>query len=358
MIEPMRALVLVVVCAGCPGSPESPAPRAPELVVTPPVAPTPWWSKGDAACPALEMVVPGAAPGATTHEGHLHRTPTDIYCEVAGTPYGPATRLYPDGRPAETGTIVSGKRVGAWTAFHPDGAVAAFGEYNGVGTQDGTWSTWYASKRPRDRGTWFNGAKVGLWQEWDDGGDPSRDPDRFVEYDSKSRPVMHGVYRDGTPLEALPVCAFGIAYPGCRLIPLVELGFREAPNEPTPTRGKKGSATFELGGLVNLTPHNSLGMTYGWVIDGTYPATQLELRYRYWLLRWMAFEGGVGRLSGRDGAPDGTEFRIAVVGADIGSLTFTFERHTLPGGDESQALFGVRFGLPTLAGAALVLSSK
>src|ERR1700733_8707287 len=232
------AILLVVASAGCPASPRSPAPLAPPTIVDPAVVP-PWWSKGDSACPSLDIVVPGAAPGSTAQPGHVRRTPTNIYCEAGGVAHGPITRLDPAGRPVETGTMIQGKRIGAWTTFHPDGAIASFGIYNPVGAPTGVWSTWYPSKRLRDRGELFNGVKVGLWQEWDDDGDVARDPDRFIEYDDESHPVMHGEYREGTPLEVLPVCAVGIAYPGCRFIPLAEFGLREGLDEPTPTRGVK-----------------------------------------------------------------------------------------------------------------------
>jgi hypothetical protein len=110
--------------------------------------------------------------------------------------------------------------------------------------------------------------------------------------------------------------------------------------------------------MVNLAPHHSIGATYGWVFDAIYPATVFEGRYRYWLVRWLAAEAGGGKLWGRNGGPDGVVAHIAIDAADIGTLTITFERLATSTGDETRALFGVRFGLPALGIAAAVASGS
>jgi hypothetical protein len=349
----MRILLGLLLLAGCPGSPKSLEPHKPSIVSMPALAPTPWWvSPGDAACPPIQAIVPGGAPGATVQDGHVRRTPTDIHCEAGGGAHGPATRIYADGRPAENGMVDRGIRVGAWTEYHPNGNVASFGTYAG-GEPVGVWTWQYESGHERERGELRGARRIGLWMAWDDAGDPG--PDRFVEYNGDGKQIMRGVYRDGRAIETLPVCIVGMAYPGCRFLPIVDLGVREAPSESQPSDGKKGSATFELGGLVNLDDHNGVGLTAGWVIDATYPTFSVGARYRYWVYDWIALEAGAARLFARSGRDDaGFAAHVAAVGADIVSLTATLETH----GSEVAGLFGVRLGLPTLLGALAIFSKK
>jgi hypothetical protein len=340
----MRILLSLVLLAGCPGKPTNPRPVGPTLASTHD-APLPWWNSGDAACPALNAVVPGAAPGATVQAGHVRKTATDIYCEAAGGAHGPATRFYPDGKPAENGYVDRGLRVGMWTAYHPNGTIASYGGYTG-GMPGGVWSTFYPSGQERDRGDRRGDQRLGLWLAWDDRGPANRDPDRFTDYGPDGKAAMHGVFVDGDPTEMLGACIIGLAYPYCRFLPVLDLGYRRDPNETKPARGKPGSLNLELGGFANLDAHHSIGATAGWIFDATYPAYIVEGRYRFWLFSWLAAEGGVGRLVGRgvaDGV-DGFEAHVGLVGADIAAVTLTAERH----GGESIGLVGVRFGLPTL----------
>jgi hypothetical protein len=348
----MRILISLLMLTGCPGSPKSPEPFRPSIVSQPTLAPTPWWvSPGDGACPPVNATVRGGAPGATVQEGHVRQTPTEIHCEAGGGVHGPATRLYPDGRPAENGMVDHGIRVGAWTTYHANGNVESFGTY-AAGAPVGVWTWNYPSGHERERGELRGAQRVGLWMQWDDLGDPG--PDRFVEYDEHGKQVMHGVYRGGEPKETLQACMIGLSYPQCRFVPIVELGAREQPGE-SQTAGKKGNVTFEFGGLVNIDDHNGVGASAGWSFDATYPTFFVGGRYRYWLVSWLAVEGGAGRLFARAGKDDaGFEAHVAIVGADFASLTASVETH----GSDTISLLGVKFGFPTLLGALAILSKK
>src|SRR5207253_2092387 len=92
-----------------------------------------WFTKGDAACPSLDVRTPGSPPGAAPQDGHLVRASGDVHCEAGGVPHGPATRLFGDGTPAEAGDVRRGRREGVWQTFHPTGQLASAGLYqNGM----------------------------------------------------------------------------------------------------------------------------------------------------------------------------------------------------------------------------------
>ena len=340
----MRLPVLgfAVLCVGCVSAPGNYVPARPSIAVTPTVAPTPWWiSPGEAACPPA---------GAPPQRGQVVRAATETYCEADGVAHGPETRFYPDGRVAETGMLDHGVRVGPWTRFFVDGTIADYGTYT-KGRPTGVWSTFYPSGREHERGQLDGEDRLGRWVAWEDRGAAVRDPDDFVDY-RYGEPVMHGKFREGRAIESRPVCAVGMSYPACRFLPLLELGLREQPGEDKPVHGRRGSGTVELGGIVNLDPHHAVGLAAGWIIDATYPSSVVEARYRYWLLEPIAFEGGAGLVFARHGiGGHGWHAHVAIDLGNMLAVTTTVERR----GNDLIGLLGVRFGLPTLLGAAVVL---
>src|SRR5205814_9886221 len=150
-------------------------------------------------CPALDVQVPGAPPGAGPQPGHLVRTPGEVHCEAAGLAHGPAMRLYPDGSVQELGVARRGRREGYWETFHPNGQIATAGVYQN-GAPVGVWSTNAPDGSPLIRGERFGDRRVGVWLFHD------HDITSFEEYGDGGAPVMHGRVVDGDPMEMLPVC--------------------------------------------------------------------------------------------------------------------------------------------------------
>lgn len=354
------ALGLAALAAtACTPRSRSKPPEAPEIVQTPAITPTPWWTEGAAACPSKELPpAPGGPPGSGHRPGELVGGPPPaprVWCRVAGVDHGPSTTFHPTGNPAEAGVIDDGFRVGAWTTWHGAGPMASHGHYDNDKLV-GVWQTWWPSGGPRDRGEWAGDARRGMWLLWDDGARHGDSPDRFVEYDDHGKLRARGVFRDGQPVETLDVCLIGQSYPGCRLVPVLDTTLREALARPSPPEGRDAaSMVFEGGLILNVSDRHGLGFSAGMHAGDDYARRVVRARYRLWFWRHFALELSVGRLYAHDDRPAGTTGRGRVVGVTVlGGEILGVIAEAQDDGGETSVHVGVRVGLPTVLAALYV----
>jgi hypothetical protein len=216
---------------------------------------------------------------------------------------------------------------------------------------DGAWSTWYPSGTPRDRGEYRELRRTGRWVTWKDG---SVHPSRFTEYDKRGRVKMRGGYRGGSAREMLAVCLVGMAYPACRSLPILDISLGAtygAETGESEGAGERGMGSLQLGWLYNLDEEHGVGASFGWTFDAGYPATMLDLRYRYWFAEYVAVEGSLGLIFPRSDHPgDGTGLRLqtGLVLADAIALVAAVERQPAAGGSDFVMLGGLRIGAPVI----------
>ena len=157
----------------------------------------------------------------------------------------------------------------------------------------------------------------------------------------------------GYAQETRPVCLLGFAYPRCRTIPVLDVTVRASPGFEPAGHSSPLSTTLELGWIVNLTPRHSAGVVGGFLFDADFPAGLVRARYRYWPHWFWPLELSAGVLIDRGGRTDvagaGLIVEAATSFADIVALTAALEHRPRDGDDSTLALFGVRFGLQTLA---------
>ena len=354
-------IVALALLAGCPGGSSARPPVIPSVTVVPPVEPVPWWTQGNGACPPLHgQPAPGGPPGTSVTPGYVAGSPAvgEVHCEAGGVAHGPATKFHAGGRPAESGLLDRGTRSGPWTTWHVNGKLASHGPY-AAGRPIGVWSSWYPSGSPRDVGELGPEHAVGVWLEWEDGAPTHSSADRFTEYSKSGSVKMRGYVRGDALKESLLVCAIGMAFPACRILPLVDFGIVTPHSEPGDD-SSRSEATLELGVLVNIDEKHGVGGTYGWRFDATYPASQLGGRYRYWVHDYIAVEGGAAVLFPRDDHPGqgrlGMTAQGGLVLADVLTLIIAVERHpTGEAASDTLALAGIRIGLPTILGGIIAL---
>ncbi len=339
-----RLIAAAAALGGCVPRSMPPAPPPQGVIVAPAIEPEPWWARGAEGCPS--RVIRGAAPP----KGHA------IWCEAAGVLDGPYTRFHADGKPAVVGTYDRGMRTGRWTMWHASGGVAAHGEYE-RGQPVGVWSTWRASGAPLERGALAGTRKRGMWLTWTDPQAMSTDtPERFDLYDDDGDRRGGGVYRGGEPVQTLPLCFMGKAYPQCRVLPVLELTLRNG-SRALSEDGDKGTIVTEIGAIVNLTDHHSIGLSAGGMIDDAYGWLVLRGRYRYWAQRWLPVELGLGvllphqRYGGNGNTVSAMVTLADWIGAGIEVETFDTGAGA---GRETHAMAVWRLGTPTLLSLAIL----
>jgi hypothetical protein len=351
--------VVALALAACTPRSKSKPPETPVIEPTPVLTPTPWWTGGEGACPSTEAPpAPGGPPGSGFRPGVLNGGPPPqgrVWCTSGGVEHGPSTRFHPSGNPAEAGVFDRGERIGAWTTWHANGPMASHGHY-AEARMTGVWATWWPTGAPRDRGEYVVNQKRGMWLHWDEDAQPGDSPARFIEYDDKGDERARGVFRDGQPVEMLPVCLIGESYPGCRIVPILDITVRTAVERPAPRTGQDDeSGVFEVGMILNVSDRHGLGASIGLLGGDDYAGKVVRARYRFWLHRYIALEATIGQLYGHDDTPvtvddRGTVAGLTLLGGDILGVIVEVQDD----GGERSTHVGVRVGLPTVLIAAYI----
>jgi hypothetical protein len=157
------------------------------------------------------------------------------------------------------------------------------------------------------------------------------------------------------PTATAPVCTLGFGYPRCRTIPVLDVGVRTSPGVEPIGESSPLSVTLELGMIVNLSRHHSVGVVGGFLFDADYPGATVRARYRHWPRTWWPLEVSAGVLIDRGGPHDvggaGLIVESATSFVDTIALTAAVELRSTGDGDGEAALFvvGLRGGLQTLA---------
>ncbi|MBA3685354.1 MAG: redoxin family protein [Planctomycetes bacterium] len=94
-----------------------------------------------------------------------------VVAMVSGCAPRPFANTWPDGKPKQSGQLVGGKRVGAWTFTRADGSREAAGGWLDD-KQDGAWTWWYADGTVQQRGAYARGLRTGPWEFFHANGKP------------------------------------------------------------------------------------------------------------------------------------------------------------------------------------------